>query len=156
VARALPCGDYGVVADGGLVAAVERKSIGDLVSSVTNTKLRYALGDLAALPRAAVVVEDRYSALFKRRHALAPPPSPTPGRIPGPLADDPSPVLRDPAAGRGVDLSLPRRRLAMGRHPTGRPGADSDHRSPAPQWPAEWPEPTVAEVRAWAPAAAPH
>jgi hypothetical protein len=67
--RALPCGDYGVVADGRLVAAVERKSLPDLVSSVTNGKLRYALGDLAALPRAAVVVEDRYSALFKQRHA---------------------------------------------------------------------------------------
>jgi ERCC4 domain len=69
VSRALPCGDYGVVADGRLVAAVERKSLPDLVSSVTNGKLRYALGDLAALPRAAVVVEDRYSALFKQRHA---------------------------------------------------------------------------------------
>lgn len=69
VARALPCGDYGVVAEGRLVAAVERKSLADLVSSVTNGKLRYALGDLAALPRAAVMVEDRYSALFKQRHA---------------------------------------------------------------------------------------
>jgi hypothetical protein len=49
-------------------AAVERKSPADLVSSVTDGKLRYALGDLAALPRAAVVVEDRYSALFKQRH----------------------------------------------------------------------------------------
>ena len=58
-----------MVADGRLVAAVERKSLPDLVSSVTNGKLRYALGDLAALPRAAVVVEDRYSALFKQRHA---------------------------------------------------------------------------------------
>jgi hypothetical protein len=69
VSRALPCGDYGVVAGGRLVAVVERKSIPDLVSSVTNGKLRYALGDLAAVPRAAVVVEDRYSALFKQRHA---------------------------------------------------------------------------------------
>ena len=69
MSRALPCGDYGVVADGRLVAAVERKSLPDLVSSVTNGKLRYALGDLATLPRAAVVVEDRYSALFKQRHA---------------------------------------------------------------------------------------
>jgi len=67
VSRALPCGDYGVVAGGRLVAVVERKSIPDLVSSVTNGKLRYALGDLAALPRAAVVVG--YSALFKQRHA---------------------------------------------------------------------------------------
>ena len=30
-----------------------------------NGKLRYALGDLAALGRAAVVVEDRYSSVFK-------------------------------------------------------------------------------------------
>jgi hypothetical protein len=69
VSRALPCGDYGVVADTRLVAAAERKSLPDLVSSVINGKLRYALGDLAALPRSAVVVEDRYFALFKQRHA---------------------------------------------------------------------------------------
>jgi hypothetical protein len=69
VARALACGDYGVLSGGRLVAAVERKSLADLVRSVTSGKLRYALGDLAALPRAAVVVEDRYSALFKQRHA---------------------------------------------------------------------------------------
>lgn len=47
------------------MAAVERMSLADLVSSLINSKLRYALGDLAALPRAAVVVEDRYSQFFK-------------------------------------------------------------------------------------------
>lgn len=36
----------------------------DLVSSLTGGTLRYALGELAGLPRAAVVVEDRYSAIF--------------------------------------------------------------------------------------------
>ena len=65
VKRALPCGDYGITLDGGLVAVVERKSLADLVSSLINGKLRYALGDLAALPRAAVVVEERYSQVFK-------------------------------------------------------------------------------------------
>ena len=65
VKRALPCGDYGITLAGRLVAAVERKSLPDLVSSLLNGKLRYALGDLAALPRAAVVVEDRYSQVFK-------------------------------------------------------------------------------------------
>ena len=65
VGRALPCGDYGVDVAGRLAAAVERKSLGDLVSSLTGGKLHYALGELAALPRAAVVVEDRYSAVFK-------------------------------------------------------------------------------------------
>jgi hypothetical protein len=65
VRRALPCGDYGLVYDGQLVASVERKSVADLVSSLTSGRLRYALAELAALPRAAVVVEDRYSAIFK-------------------------------------------------------------------------------------------
>jgi ERCC4 domain len=63
--RALPCGDYGLVVDGLLVASVERKSLVDLVASLTSGKLRYQVADLAALPRAAVVVEDRYSQLFK-------------------------------------------------------------------------------------------
>lgn len=65
VAQALPCGDYGLAVDGQLVASVERKSLADLVSSLTNGKLRYQVADLAALPRAAVVVEDRYSQVFK-------------------------------------------------------------------------------------------
>jgi hypothetical protein len=68
VRRALPCGDYGLVADGRLVAAVERKSLPDLVSSLVEGRLRYALADLAALPRAAVVVEDRYSKVFTLEH----------------------------------------------------------------------------------------
>ena len=63
--RALPCGDYGITAGGRLVAAVERKSLADLVASLTSGKLRYALAELAVLPRAGVVVEDRYSAVFK-------------------------------------------------------------------------------------------
>jgi hypothetical protein len=69
VRRALPCGDYGLVLNGQLVASVERKSLADLVTSLTGGKLRYQIGDLAALPRAAVVVEDRYSQLFKLDHA---------------------------------------------------------------------------------------
>ena len=64
VSRGLPCGDYAVTAGGRLVAAVERKSLPDLVSSLVSGRLRYALGELAALPRAAVVVEDRYSQIF--------------------------------------------------------------------------------------------
>lgn len=63
--RALPCGDYGIEVDGRLVASVERKSLADLVGSLTTGRLRYQMADLAALPRAAVVVEDRYSQIFK-------------------------------------------------------------------------------------------
>lgn len=66
--QALPCGDYGLNIDGRLVASVERKSLADLVSSLTTGKLRYQIADLAALPRAAVVVEDRYSQVFKLDH----------------------------------------------------------------------------------------
>jgi hypothetical protein len=65
VKRAMPCGDYGITHNGDTVAAVERKSLPDLVSSLLNGTLRYALAELAALPRAAVVVEDRYSQVFK-------------------------------------------------------------------------------------------
>ena len=50
VKRQLPCGDYGLVAGGRLVASVERKSLTDLVASLTGGKLRYALAELAALP----------------------------------------------------------------------------------------------------------
>ena len=70
VKRALPCGDYGIVIDGQLIASVERKSLVDLVASLTGGKLRYALAGLAALPRAAVVIDDRYSAIFKLSRLL--------------------------------------------------------------------------------------
>lgn len=63
--RALPAGDYAVAVDGAIVGAVERKSLADLVATLTSGRLRYLLADLATMPRAAVVVEDRYSAVFK-------------------------------------------------------------------------------------------
>jgi hypothetical protein len=66
ISRALPCGDYGILVGDALVAAVERKSMPDLVSSLLSGRLRYALGELAALPRAAVVVEERFSQVFKQ------------------------------------------------------------------------------------------
>ncbi|HLI00862.1 MAG TPA: ERCC4 domain-containing protein [Acidimicrobiales bacterium] len=65
--RALPCGDYGVTVDGRLVAAVERKSLDDLTSSLSSGRLRFAVTELAGLPRAAVVVESRWSDVFKQR-----------------------------------------------------------------------------------------
>jgi ERCC4 domain len=64
VRRALPCGDYGLTVDSRLVAVVERKSLPDLVSSLINGTLRYLLGEVASVPRAAVLVEDRYSQIF--------------------------------------------------------------------------------------------
>jgi hypothetical protein len=66
--RRLPAGDYAVELDGVVVAAVERKSLPDLAGSLLSGRLTYALAELAALPRAAVVVEERYSALFALEH----------------------------------------------------------------------------------------
>lgn len=67
--RRLAAGDYGVLIDDKVVAAVERKSLADLASSLLSGRLTYALAELAALPRAAVVVEDRYSCLFSLPYA---------------------------------------------------------------------------------------
>jgi hypothetical protein len=66
--RALPVGDYGSFVDDELVAVVERKSLADLAGSLTSGRLAYRLADLAGMPRAALVVEDRYSSVFKLDH----------------------------------------------------------------------------------------
>ena len=44
---------------------MERKSLADFVRRLIDGQLTYALADLATIPRAAVVIEDRYSNLFK-------------------------------------------------------------------------------------------
>ncbi|HET8640328.1 MAG TPA: histone-like nucleoid-structuring protein Lsr2 [Pseudonocardiaceae bacterium] len=62
--KALTAGDYGLERGGRLVASVERKSLADLVTSLTTGKLKFAIAELATLPRAALVVEDRYSQIF--------------------------------------------------------------------------------------------
>lgn len=63
--RALPAGDYGIADHDDIVAVVERKSLDDLVRRLIDGQLTYAIADMATLPRAAVVAEDRYSSLFK-------------------------------------------------------------------------------------------
>lgn len=61
-------GDYGVVDDDELVAVVERKGLEDLAGSLSGGRMIYRLEELATVPRAAVVVEERYSAIFKLTH----------------------------------------------------------------------------------------
>ena len=65
VRQALPAGDYGIKVSGTIVASIERKSLPDLVGTLTGGKLRYLLAALSEVPRSALVVEDRYSAIFK-------------------------------------------------------------------------------------------
>ncbi len=101
-----------------LGAAMERKSLPEMESSLINGTLRYALGELASLPRAAVVVEDRYSQVFNLDWVR--PATPTGRRAAGPLAWRADRVLRDPPARRGMNLPLPRRRPRLGEH-RGRP-----------------------------------
>lgn len=68
---ALAAGDYAVSSEAGTpVAVVERKSLADLASGLNNGTLVFELAKLAEMPRAAVVVQDRYGNLLK--HAYAP------------------------------------------------------------------------------------
>jgi ERCC4-type nuclease len=66
--RALPAGDYAVRSGERIVAAVERKTLEDLAKALTDGSLGFLLAELVALPAAAVVVEERYSALLKVEH----------------------------------------------------------------------------------------
>jgi hypothetical protein len=66
--QALPVGDYGIAHDDEIVAVAERKSLHDLIRRLIDGQLAYALADMATIPRAAIVIEDRYSNLFKLEH----------------------------------------------------------------------------------------
>jgi hypothetical protein len=65
---ALPIGDYAVRHGERLIAVVERKTPEDFTKSLVDGSLNYALAELAALPAAAVVVEERYGALVNHEH----------------------------------------------------------------------------------------
>jgi hypothetical protein len=68
--EALPAGDYGVRdANGDLLAAVERKTLENLATSLSDGGLAFQMGRLAELPLAAVAVEGRYTALLAHAHA---------------------------------------------------------------------------------------
>jgi len=65
---ALQAGDYAVLADGVVIATVERKTLENFTASLSDGTMAFQLQRLGELPRAAVVVEARYSALFKLEH----------------------------------------------------------------------------------------
>ncbi len=69
VRATVAAGDYAIHApDGRLLAAVERKSLDNLAATLSDGTLAFQLQRLAELPLAAIVVEARYSALFKLEH----------------------------------------------------------------------------------------
>jgi ERCC4-type nuclease len=62
---AVEAGDYAVRNGDRWLAVVERKSIEDLIGSLSSGTLVYQLAAMAELPIAAVVVEGRYPKLFE-------------------------------------------------------------------------------------------
>lgn len=70
--EALPAGDYGIRGqDGELLAVVERKTLENLASSLSDGTLAFQMARLTELPLAAVAIEGRYSALLAHEHAPA-------------------------------------------------------------------------------------
>jgi hypothetical protein len=63
--RTLPVGDYAVLDGERILAAVERKSLDNLATSLAGGELALVLAELEQLPHAAVVVEGRLSDLVK-------------------------------------------------------------------------------------------
>lgn len=63
--RALPAGDYGAIADGVVVAVVERKTLENLATSLSDGTLAFQLQRLVEAGRSAVVVEGDYPDLFR-------------------------------------------------------------------------------------------
>jgi hypothetical protein len=66
--RALTVGDYAVELDGDVVGVIERKTLADLAARLVDGSLLLLLGELAAMPRAAIVVEDRWADVFRLSH----------------------------------------------------------------------------------------
>ena len=148
--RALPAGDYGVEVDGHIIASVERKSLADLVGTLTSGKLRYLLADLAALPRAAIAVEDRFSDVFRLTYVR-------PSVVADGLAEA---QVRYPAVPivfcetRPLAQEWAYRFLGAARAElAASAGADAIAGTLRQAGPVPAPEPSIAEVRRWAIAA---
>lgn len=65
---ALPAGDYAVLAEGDPIASVERKTFENFASSLSDGTLAFQVQRLSEIPSAAVLVEGRYSSMFRLEH----------------------------------------------------------------------------------------
>jgi ERCC4-type nuclease len=63
--RALAAGDYGAVVNDSVAAVVERKTLENLATSLSDGSLAFQMQKLAEVGRAAVVVEGGYPDLFR-------------------------------------------------------------------------------------------
>src|SRR4051812_6304103 len=68
IRRALPVGDYAVELNTDVVGVVERKTLPDLSARLVDGGLPILLAELASVPRAAIVVEDRWADAFRLAH----------------------------------------------------------------------------------------
>lgn len=143
----LAVGDYAVETGGEVVAAVERKGLEDLATSLLNGKLRYALAELSGIPRAAVVVEQRYAKVFALTHVR-------PAAVADAIAEC---QARYPAVPiiftdtRALAQEWTYRFLAAALREVGQDdGAELRLADLEPAGPMPAREPTTAEVRAWA------
>jgi hypothetical protein len=67
--RRLPSGDYAVLHEGRVIAAVERKRPAELATQAIAGRLSLLMAELSSLPRAAVIVEGRLSDVLKAADA---------------------------------------------------------------------------------------
>jgi len=63
--RALASGDYAAIVEGSIVAVVERKTLANLATSLSDGSLSFQMQRLAEAGRSAVVVEGEYPGLFR-------------------------------------------------------------------------------------------
>ena len=63
--RALPAGDYAAVVGEEVISVVERKTLENLATSLSDGGLAFQMQRLAEMPRAAIVVEGDYPDLFR-------------------------------------------------------------------------------------------
>jgi hypothetical protein len=108
VRASVPAGDYAVQApDGTILAAVERKSLGNLAATLSDGTLAFQMQRLAELPLAAVVIESPIlgplQARTRQRELARRPTHPTRGSLPG----SPARIRRHPPLRRRLDVPLP-------------------------------------------------
>lgn len=63
----LPVGAFGVVVDGRQVAGIRLLTLDELIACLSDGRLEAQLAGLDSLPFGALIVEDRYAAVFKQR-----------------------------------------------------------------------------------------
>lgn len=129
VRERLACGDYAVQLAGTVVAVVERKTSNDLISSMISGRMKFLMAELAELPRAAVVVEEGYGKIFKAAYVAGSVAAEQLAEIQAQFPGSADRVLRDPAARRGMDLSLARRMPVRTRARGGYIGAGGELQS---------------------------